>query len=609
MRLNKRSSRAGVSLSLLALSLVLLGGGLLLDAAHPVAAQDAATPRPLYALPESRDAVATSNTLAFNDLTRLLVAVNMLSDTISVVAPVSAELRAEIPVGDDPRSVAVTQDGTRALVANRNDATLSVVDLQLQETVQTIPLGGVWAYGVVVDDDNHAYVSLQGTNEVVIVDLLAGAVSTRITTPATPTALALWGDFLYVTHLWSGDISLIYLPQQRVVNTVSTGVYSGMSPSIDVDANRGLAYLPQTRSYADNPALTYDTTVFPVVNVMQLDGLALQPRARLTLDTAARPVNMPFAVQVDSFRRRVYVANAGSNDVSVIDLEDGFAVAAIDVGANPRGLLLNADNTRLFVHNSIDGTITIVDTANFDVIDDIPIDTQATVPVDVLIGAEWFHTGADDRLATDRWISCANCHLDGMTDGRVWVNFPDGARNTPALFNVNQTPPYNWSGTWDELADVELKIRDLQAGLGLIEAPTLNEPLGDPHSGLSLDLDALVMYMETLTAPSSPFTFEPALVERGEVVYEEQACGTCHTLPVGTNGQAYDVGTGGEFDTPTVNWLWLTAPYFHDGSAQTLQDVFTMPGAHQLQMTVPPEDIDALIAFLRTLPANESLTD
>ncbi len=39
------------------------------------------------------------------------------------------------------------------------------------------------------------------------------------------------------------------------------------------------------------------------------------------------------------------------------------------------------------------------------------------------------------------------------------------------LYNLPETVPYNWSATWDELADVELKIRWLQAGTGLIDAP------------------------------------------------------------------------------------------------------------------------------------------
>ncbi|MGV2436296.1 MAG UNVERIFIED_CONTAM: hypothetical protein LVT10_16580 [Anaerolineae bacterium] len=46
----------------------------------------------------------------------------------------------------------------------------------------------------------------------------------------------------------------------------------------------------------------------------------------------------------------------------------------------------------------------------------------------------------------------------------------------------------------------------------------------------------------------------------------------CHTPPVYTNQQAFNVGTGGQVDTPSLVGLALSAPYFHDGSATTLRE-------------------------------------
>lgn len=602
------SNRRWLSVGLLLLSMCFLA---LASGVQPMStyAQAEPTPRPLYAIPDARsNPVYTSNSLALAESNGLLVAVNMLTDTVALVAPAMGELRAELPVGDDPRSVAVAPDGVRALIANRGDSSLTVLDVVSQQTLQTFPLGGLWAYGVVTSSNDFAYVSMQGSAEVVKVSLSNGEILARIATPPMPTGLALWGDFLYVTHLWSGEVSLIYLPQLRVVTTLNTGIDTSLSPSIDIDPTRAIAYVPQTRNYATNDALTYDTTVLPLVNVLRLSSLALERVGRVNLDVADRPVNMPFAVKVDPFRRYLYVANAGSDNVSVIELDSGRAVAHIPVGVNPRGLLLNRDNSRLYVHNAIGSTINIINTATLSIVDGVPISTDLAVPVDVLIGAELFHTAKDARLSQGRWMSCANCHLDGMSDNRVWQGFEDGARNTPMLFNLSETAPYNWSATWDELADVELKIRSLQAGTGLIEGEVF-APLAESHAGLSLDLDTLLIYLNTLEGPQSPYDANTPQVQRGREVFLEQSCDFCHALPRGTNLRAYDVGTGGTFDTPTVRWLWLSAPYFHDGSAETLADVFRMPGAHQLSMAVPPQDIEALVAYLLTLPSDEVLTD
>lgn len=593
------------SLAVLSFTMVLMGLSAAIDPTRVAQAQPEATPLPLYALPDARsNAVRSSSTMAFSTLTNELTAVNMYGNTLAIVAPIAGELSDEIPVGRDPRGVAITSDGIRAVVTNRADGSLSVVSLSERQVIQVIDLDGIWPYGIVAAEGHQVYVSLQGSNEVVQVDLAAGVVRERIPTPAVPTAMALWGDFLYVTHLWTGDVSLIYLPQQRVVTTINTGADTTLTASIDIDGTRGLAYLPQTRSYAANRTPTYDTLAFPLINVLQLDNLSMRRVERITPNTVDQPVNMPFAVEIEPFRRWLFIANAGSNNVSIVEIESGDLIANIPVEANPRGLLLSPDSNRLYVHNMISGTVTIVDVATRTITDEIPISTEVSVPFDVLIGAELFHAAHESRMATANGISCATCHLDGMSDGRVWQGIGAGY-NTPHLFNLQESAPYNWDGTWDEIADAELKIRDLQAGTGLLDEDVApNGALDAPHTGLSLDLDALVLYMESLQGPVQPASANPA-VQRGREVFNEQSCGACHTLPAGTNLQAYDVGTGGTFDTPTIRWLWQTAPYLHDGSAQTLEDVFEMPGAHQLTQLIPPEDVEALIAYLLTLPSSE----
>ena len=603
------------TLTVLALVL-LLALFVVLPAAQPnafaqqISINATSTPLPLYALPDARTNRAyTSNTIALAGDGRTMAAANMINDSMTILIPAFDRVVAEVPVGKDPRAVAITPDSTRALVSNHGDGTLSVVNMHDQVVTATIPLGGVMPYGVVTNSDHVAYVALEGSDQIAIVDLDQARVAAYIDVPDAPAGLALWGDFLYVTHFWSGAISLIYLPSRQVIQSVGTGSDTALFQDIELDITRGIAYLPQTRLNAQNTSLTFDTTALPVVNVVSLRDLSLLRANRVTLDTAARPANMPFAVALDRFAQRLYVANAGSNTISVIDLNSGFERANIGVGANPRGVLLNADNTELFVHSTLDGTVTTIDTRTLVVTDVLPI-INLTISLDVLLGAQLFHSAADPRMSADNWLSCATCHFDGQSDGRVWMGFPDGPRNTPLLYNLPETVPYNWSATWDELADAELKIRWLQAGSGLIEAPTVSPASGDPHAGVSVDLDLLTQYLTTLQAPTNPYQFPQDVLDRGKEVFAEQNCANCHVGPAGTDLQSYDVGTGGSpleqrgtsFDTPSLRWLWLSAPYFHDGSAQTLRQVFELPGTHQLLFTVPPEDIDALVDYLLTFP-------
>jgi YVTN family beta-propeller protein len=559
------------------------------------------TPLPLFALPDARAHRAfSSGSMALDENTRTLVVANLLSNSVSIVLPAQERVAAEVPVGADPRTVAITPDGARALVANRGDGTLSIVDIRAAAVIATIELG-VYPYGVVVGENGRAYVTLQGAGEVVEVDIDNAVVLRRFPAPNMPTGIALWGDFLYVTHFWSGDVSQIYIPSGQIVARANTGGANGISQSITLDITRGTAYLPQTLSNPYNQALTFDSAAAPMVNTLDLRALTTVRAARIPIDQRDRPVNMPFAVALDRFQQRLYIVSAGSDSLSVIDLNDGRVRGHIEVGASPRAVILNRDNTLAYIHNAFDATITTVQTSNLTIADVLPV-SAVNLPTDQLIGGQLFYNATDRRTSRDSWISCANCHFDGMSDGRVWQGFNGTGRNTPLLFGLGETAPYNWEGDWDELADVEIKLRDLQGGAGLIDLPQPNAPEGDPHAGLSVDLDSLVAYLTSLPTPSSPYADGDAeIVAQGEAVFNEQGCAGCHGAPTFTSLQPADVGTGGAFDTPSLRWLWMSAPYFHDGRAATLADLFMQPGDHQLVGEVSQDELDALIAYLLTL--------
>jgi len=554
--------------------------------------------RPLYALPDANTRTVHNASIALTSTGRVIAVANFLNDTISLFDLQVRESIAEIPVGDDPRSVAFSPNNQLLLVVNRGSGTLSVIDVPNRALLNTYEIG-ILPYGVITANDQFAYITLQGTNEVIQLDFTTGQIIERIPTPPNPAGLAIWGNLLYVTHLWSGDFSLIYTPQAQVVRTISTGADVSLAQAVMIDPASARAYLPQSRSNADAVALTYDTTILPVVNVVDLRTMTLLRHARIAIDVADRPVNSPFAIDLDAVRGLLYVANAGTNDVSVINLSTGLAQAHVNVGVNPRGIILNLDNSLAITHNAIDGALSIIDTRDFSISTTIPV-SDLTIPIDEAIGAELFHNASDRRMGTN-WVSCANCHFDGQSDGRIWQNFEGGARNTPVLYDLLNSAPYTATGGWDELADVEHKIRTLHAGYGLIETG-VNPTLGEANSGLSIDLDALVLYMTTFKAPPTPPIQEVALVSAGEAIFNELECATCHSETLGIDGQNHDVGSDVEINTPTLNWLWMSSPYFHDGRAQTLRDVFLLEGDHQIIGQISLEEIDALVAYLQSLP-------
>ncbi len=556
----------------------------------------------LYRLPSADAPLSVGGTLDITNNGRVLLASNMLNNTVSLVSVNDRSLQAEISVGHDPRGVSFSPDDRQALVVNRGDHTLSVIDIASRQVTATYPVG-ILPYSVVTTHERIAWVSSQATDEVIQIDYQTGEILARIPTQPTPTGLTLWGDsMLYVTHLWTGEISLIHIPQMQVVRVTNSDAAMGLSFSIGLVRSTGTLYAPQTRANDHLASLTFDSVMSPLLNTFNLQSLHITPNSRLSVDIADRPVNIPFAVAVDGGRNLAYVVNAGTDDVSVIDLVSGIGVGNIAVGINPRAAILNNDATLLFVHNVLEGSISIIDTRAGTLRDNVPI-SDLRVPIGRLLGAEYFHSARIPEMG-GRTLSCASCHFDGLSDGRVWSLDDQEPLNTPILFDLEHTAPYTWRGAWDEVADVELKIRSLQFGLGLVDGEP-NPPLGDFHGGLSPDLDLLAAYLVTIDGPNAPPPLDVRLAQLGGELFAELDCAACHQGVSLQDGLTHDIGTGGEVNTPTLNWLWMSAPYFHDGRAQTLRDVFTLPSSHQLVTQLTPAEIDALTAYLLTLPQAE----
>ncbi len=373
---------------------------------------------PLYNLPSGVTYKAfSSNTLVALSGERVATA-NMLTNSVTLIDVRLNEILVEIPVGDDPRSIDVTPDGTRLLVTNHGDNSLFVIDIERQTVIATHFVGGA-PYGVITDNNETAFVSLQGDNAVIELDLATGRILQEIPTPSMPTGLAIWGDFLYVTHFHTGQISLIYLPVGDVVRTISTGNNSGLSPFIYVDVTNGLAYVPQSVTYPDSDTPTFDRTIRPRVIVIDLAQMRILRDRTLWLDIADQPLNMPFSVVLNVAQGRLFVLHAGSNNLSTIDLNTGLAEWNTTLPDNPRGIVLAGDSSALYVNNAIDTSLSILDTRFYQIDDTIPTTTNSP-DLTIRLGAELFHSATDIRVSGTPYLSCASCHFDGESGGRNW---------------------------------------------------------------------------------------------------------------------------------------------------------------------------------------------
>jgi YVTN family beta-propeller protein len=348
--------------------------------------------------------------------------------------------------------------------------------------------------------------------------------------------------------------------------------------------------------------------------VIDLDQNQMLPKEIISLPEADRPVGLPYDAAFLPDGSKLYVVNAASNDVSVVDMGSGMAAAHILVEDNPRGVVVSPDGSRVYINNALAGTVTVIDSGTDEVLESIRV-TEIPLPPILLQGKRLFHSSRHPDLSKDGWMSCNTCHWEGEQDGRTWTFSFAGPRNTTSLLGMINTYPLRWSAEWDESADSEFAIVEEQFGTGLLGIE-MNFPLGEPNAGHSYDLDSLALFIDSLQyLPNFYIDMnDPYLVERGEMLFFEDSigCAECHPPPYYTDFQTHDVGTastdaellGPSIDTPALLSLNRSAPYLHDGSATTLLDVLTLTNPedqHGETSHLSQDDLMALVEFMLSL--------
>lgn len=588
-----------------------------------------------------------------------LLTANPDSNSITLVDAVSRTVLSEITVGVDPRCVAVNADGSLAYVSNRGSRSLSVVNLSSQLVIATLETG-YRPYGVVSSPDGRwVYLAEQGEGRVIAIDAASLEVMKSYPTAPRPSGLAISADGhrLYVTHLldktvtilivqpftnylplaWQGGLSVDQHPAPSTAvqpgmlqdepvfppATLSLWPDSNLAQSAVISPDEQRLFIPHTRSNTGNRALTFDTTVFPLISIVGMEFQQHLVGQQLDLGTLDPPgVGLPFDAAFTPDGQELWVVNAASNNLSVINLTQKQLVAHIPVGDNPRGIVLAPDGSAAFVNNTLAGTVSVIDTSSYTVTEMIMV-THIPLPPTLLNGKRLFNSSADPRLARARWISCNTCHFEGEHDGRTWFFGFAGPRNTTSLFGMIETYPLRWSGEWNESADAEFANRKENFGSGLIDGEmycTLAPPdcvQQPPNQGRSYDLDSLAEYIDSLVIPLSPAhaqgqPLSPAEL-RGQTLFLNPVlgCVACHPPPLYTDLQMHNVGTatidekiGTAYDTPSLRGLYMSAPYFHDGSALTLYAALTRPSPNSEHdvMLLSEAEIQDLIAFLLALP-------
>ena len=263
----------------------------------------------------------------------------------------------------------------------------------------------------------------------------------------------------------------------------------------------------------------------------------------------------------------------------------------------------------------------------------------------------------DVRLSHDNSLSCASCHslMEGGVDRRassLGINGAVGSINAPTVLNSGANFKQFWDGRAETLEDqIDGPVQAVNE-MGSTWPEVIHKLEGSPEYVASFGAlypdqiqvrnikNAIATFERSLNTPDSQFDLylrgDAAALndeeKQGYQVFKSYGCISCHqgrniggnmfqTLGVMADYFAdrgkitrADLGrfniTGDErdryvFKVPGLRNVELTAPYFHDGSARTLEQAVAVMGKYQLGRHLSPREIDLLVRFLKTLTGRQ----
>ena len=613
---------------------VLLGGIVMLVViGQPAAKSFAATPGERYLSPLE---------LALSPDGRLLYVVCQDSDELRVVDAQSGKLLATIAVGRSPRGIVLSRDGSRIYVTNSWSDTVSVIDAGTRQLIQTFPVG-FEPTGIVLDHTGSTlYVANRLSSDISVIDLKTGKEAKRLLAGRGASYLmpSPDGKLIYCTHIYpnpgafrtqpNSEITVIDTESQRVTERKPLRNVAGVFHiAVSADGKLGVAAHLRPKNLIP---LAHVEHGWVFGDSLTLFGDDIGGTVQVPIDELDRYYALPWGVAITPDKSKIFLTTAGSQSVTVIDVphllktvrsrrrsfandlaaSSEYVAARIAVGHNPRGVALSPDGKRLYVANRLDDNVSVIDTATNTVSTTIDLGGPKTVNA-IRRGERLFYTA---EFAFHGGFGCANCHLDATIDGLQWDLEPDGFGkdivDNRSLENLAGTEPFKWNG-------------------GNPDMPTECGPRTEKYFFRSQSfnpqqLTDLVTFVYSL--PYRPNRYRLAngeltpAQERGKAIFERtktksgiaiaeaNQCAYCHSGPKYTNQKQVNVGSGKLtdrspiVDVPQLPNVAYSAPYLHDGSARSLEEIWTVfnpKDTHGVSNDLTKDELNDLIEYLKTL--------
>ncbi|MFK7859904.1 MAG: PQQ-dependent catabolism-associated beta-propeller protein [Granulosicoccus sp.] len=293
---------------------------------------------------------------------------NEKDNTISVIDGDSLEVVETIDVGQRPRGIVLSNDGTLLYMCTSDDNHVEVMNVETKEILHTLPSGPDPELMALSPDGKYLYIANEDDNLVTVVDVDERLKVTEIPVGIEPEGIGLSPDGKWLvntsettnmahfinTETLEIEANVLVDTRPRVAQFTQDGGEVWVSAEIG-----GSVAVIDTDTKEIKTRITFDVrglppeTIQPVGIKLSTDGsnkayIALGPSARVAVVdmttyevedymlVGPRVWNLEFSPD----QKRLFTTNGVSGDVSVIDLEKQRVIKSVKVGRLPWGIVV-----------------------------------------------------------------------------------------------------------------------------------------------------------------------------------------------------------------------------------------------------------------------------
>jgi len=547
--------------------------------------------------------------------------VNHTSDSVSVIDLPARKVVGELAVGSAPTHAVLSPDGRTLYVTVRFGAAVEVVDLQEQRVVRTLRTGDEPYGAAMLSGGRSLAVANSQSDTVSILALESGETLRQIPVGRDPRYLAEAADGarLIVGNGLSRNVSIIDVATAQLLESRVLGRASILRQVV-CSHDGAWVFVAHVVSHDEQKPQQMERGWIHSNGLSVLDLRRPGHYATLLLDRILVGAANPWGLALSADDRWLYVSLAGVHQIAIVDVEkavqlvretapdqvealsqnveivENRAIARrVDAGGiGPRGLALSEAVGELLVANYFSDSVSVLDAATGELRVVIPLGPPQEMTLERR-GEMLFN---DARLCFQQWFSCASCHQEDATiDALNWDLSNDGLgnpKNVKSMHDAVDTPPEMWAGVRE---DMETAVAAGERFLGFLPEP-------ENHRAL------MAFIASSQRVPNPSRNRNPDAVRRGEQIFNKARCPMCHPAPKYTDQKMHDLGLAGRadcgsrFDTPSLRECYRTAPYLHDGRAETLREIFSEhnpDSLHGLTHNLTDQELDDLVEYLRSL--------